>query len=664
MFPRSSQIVRGHLLDDPWLAPYREAIVARHLRFKSLMPFVRDELAGRGCGFTDLRLADGEWVFREYAPNATAVRLVGDFSDWRESEVFALRRVADGAWEGRWPEELISHGQRYHLVVEWPGGRGERMPAYARRVVQDWNTGLYEAQVWNGAYKWHDAKWVNCHKSPMIYEAHVGMAQEEPKVGTYAEFRERTLPRIAAAGYDTIQLMGVMEHPYYGSFGYHVGSFFAPSSRFGTPEELKELVDAAHGMGIAVVMDIVHSHAVRNERDGLSLFDGTPHLYFHKGERGWHSAWDSRCFDYANPATLRFLLANCRYWLEEFHFDGFRFDGVTSMLYRNHGLSTAFTDYSMYFGDNVDEDAWAYLALANELVHRVRPDAVTIAEDVSGMPGVASPHEDCGMGFDLRMAMGVTDMWFKYVKDVRDEDWDIGHLWSELVNRRAEERTVSYVECHDQSLVGGKTMLFEMLDDDMYTGMSRTATSPRIDRGIALHKMARLSTAATASGGYLNFIGNEYGHPEWIDFPREGNGYSFMHARRQWSLRDNDALYYSALADFDKAMLELLRDFGIMDADPRLLAIDGKFLAFERNELFFAFNFDPGRALVDHPLVVPPGRYRGILNTDAAEFGGQGRIPNGIEYSIFRELRGCEQVDTIRLYLPPRTALVIERRFR
>ena len=658
-----------HLLDDPYLKPYEAEIRRRAERAQAAaaaLAAAPGSLAAFACAheYYGLHPRGAEWVFRECAPGATSLSLAGDFNGWDECDPrFALHRLPDGkTWECRVPRSAIRHGQRYHLMMRWSNGQGERIPAYARRVVQDTSTGLFEAQVWDPPvqYAWHDAAWRNTASAPLIYEAHIGMAQEAERVATYDEFRRLTLPRVAAAGYNTLQLMAVMEHPYYASFGYHVGSFFAASSRFGTPEELKALVDDAHALGIAVVMDIVHSHAVRNERDGLSLFDGTPSLYFHDGPRGWHQAWDSRCFDYGKTETLHFLLSNLRYWLDEFHFDGFRFDGVTSMLYLHHGLGVAFTDYSQYFGPQVDADAWTYLNLANRLVHEVNPGAITIAEDVSGMPGLAAPVADCGAGFDFRMAMGVTECWFELATRTRDEDWSIGALWHELTNRRAEEKTVSYVECHDQALVGGKTFLFGMLDAAIYDSMHRGVRNLATDRAVALHKLARLATLATAGGGYLNFMGNEFGHPEWIDFPREGNGFSYAHARRLWHLRDDPALLFKALGDFDAAIVRLASP-GFLGAPPRLLAIDEgrKFLAFERHDLLFLFNFHPVEALADFPVVAPPRPlWRWVLDSDRVEFGGLGRIRKGQEYPAPVELAGREAVRRLRVYLPPRTALV------
>jgi 1,4-alpha-glucan branching enzyme len=662
---------RTRLLVDPWLTPYADVIERRAGRARDTIT----RLTGRpgpvalanfasAHEYYGLRPEADGWVFREWAPNATNIWLVGDFSNWEiRPEYQAVRIPGRDVFEWRGAKDAIKHGQFYRLEVFWDSGRGERIPAYARRVVQDPQTGLFAAQAWNPEpYQWKNP-FTRPDVSPIIYEAHIGMAQETEGVGTYKEFADNILPRIKAAGYNTLQIMGIMEHPYYGSFGYHVSSFYAASSRFGTPEELKELIDRAHGMGIAVIMDIVHSHAVKNERDGLACFDGTPYQYFHDGSRGWHDAWDSRCFDYGKTDVLHYLLSNCRFWLDEYHFDGYRFDGVTSMLYLHHGLGVDFTNYGMYFDSTVDEDACTYLTLANEVIHAVRPDALTIAEDVSGMPGIAAPLDEGGVGFDYRMAMGVPECWFKLVRDIRDEDWSVGFIWHELTNRRADERTVNYVESHDQALVGGKSFIFQMIDKEMYAAMHVGSDNLYMNRGIAIHKMARLATVA-CSCAYLNFMGNEFGHPEWIDFPREGNNNSYHYARRQWSLRDNKDLYFKALGDFDAAMMAMIHaEKPLEDSCPRRIfaSEDDKLLAFMRGELLFIFNFHQERSLVDYPLLVPPGAYGHVLDTDAEAFGGFGRIQQGQLYPVSVVERLNEQCFAIRLYLPARTAVVIRR---
>jgi 1,4-alpha-glucan branching enzyme len=584
---------------------------------------------------------------------------------WREEKAFALERInKEGVWEIRLPAGSLKHGDLYRLSIHWNGGKGDRIPAYARRVVQDNNTLIFNAQVWlpPSPYKWkcHD---FHCPSEPLfIYEAHVGMAQEEEKIGSYREFTTQTLPRIIAAGYDTLQLMAIPEHPYYASFGYHVSSFFAASSRFGTPEELKELVDSAHAAGLRVIMDLVHSHAVSNEVEGLSLFDGTPHQYFHDGPRGVHKAWDSRCFDYGKYQVLHFLLSNCRFWLDEYRFDGFRFDGVTSMLYLDHGLGEAFTSYDQYFNESVDEDAFTYLALANKVIHDACPDAITIAEDISGMPSLAVSVDEGGVGFDYRLAMGVPDYWIRLVKEVSDNDWQMGQLWFEITNRRVDEKTIAYAESHDQALVGDKTLIFWLIDSDMYHGMRTGDENFKVDRGIALHKLIRLITLSTAGNGYLNFMGNEFGHPEWIDFPREGNAWSYHYARRQWHLVDDPGLKYRFLARFDRDMILLARHFHLLESSgPQLLFENSndKVIAFERGGLLFVFNFHPSCSRSDYCFEAPPGKYRMIMDSDAPEYGGHGRLFRDQYHLTLHDTSGERERHLLSLYVPTRSALVL-----
>ena len=692
----------AHLLDDAYLKPFEAAIRGRAQHAFDLA----DRLTERKSTLADwanaheyygLHFVPGRrahWVFREWAPHATSMWLVGDFNGWKIDPEFEVFRIpGTDTWERKIAADRIRHLDHYHLEMRWDGGHGERIPAYVRYVTQDPQTNLFSACVWQPkkAYKWRnkdvrpetsDATFQRFSSStfqPLIYEAHVGMASEAERVATYAEFRDKMLPRIKAAGYNTVQLMAIMEHPYYGSFGYHVSSFFAASSRFGTPDDLKSLVDAAHGMGLRVIMDLVHSHAVANERDGLSRFDGTDYQYFHSGSKGWHSAWGSRCFDYGKTNVLHFLLSNCKFWLEEYGFDGYRFDGVTSMLFWNHGLGDAFTDYGMYFNGSMDDDAWAYLQLANRVIHEVKPSAISIAEDVSGMPGCAAPAEDCGIGFDYRMAMGEPDYWFKLAEKVRDEDWSMGGLFYELTNKRAEEKVVSYVESHDQALVGGKTFFFQLVDKEVYWGMGATQENLAIDRGVALHKMARLATCALNGGAYLNFMGNEFGHPEWIDFPRAENGWSYVHARRQWSLREDPNLRFKALGDFDETMVKALgrtrdarrktrgpsRVSCLTSSSPVCLAANepDKVLAFVRGDLLFVFNFHAMRSYEDYGVLVPPAtKWRHLFDTDEVRFGGQGRIAAGQSFDPVLVPDRGELVQQIRLYLPARTALVLERR--
>jgi len=661
--------------NDPLLVPFNEAIEGRHTyylkRLSDLTQNGKITLSDFATGhlWFGLHRTDEGWVLREWAPNATEIFLIGTFNQWQRMESYRLKKRDGGVWEVKIPSERISHGDLYKLHLTWPGGTGERIPAWAKRVVQDETTTLFSAQVWEPEQRY---QFKNAHfradTSPLlIYETHVGMSTAEEKVGSYNEFREKVLPRVKENGYNAIQIMAIQEHPYYGSFGYHVSSFFAPSSRNGTPEELRELIDTAHAMGIAVIMDIVHSHAVKNEVEGLGRMDGSYDLYFHSNpERRYHQAWDSLCFNYGKDEVLHFLLSNCKYWLDEFRFDGFRFDGVTSMIYRSHGLGEAFSSYGDYYNAGQDGDAICYLTLANKLIHEVNPNAITIAEEVSGMPGLAMPAEAGGYGFDYRMAMNIPDFWIKLIKEKKDEEWHPSAIWWETTNRRADEKTISYAESHDQALVGDKTIVFRLIDADMYWFMSKLMSSSfTVDRGLALHKMIRLVTATTINGGYLNFMGNEFGHPEWIDFPREGNNWSYRYARRQWHLADDQNLKYHELGDFDKAMIHLIRSVPDFQSTQLVKIWDkdeDNILAYMRDDLLFIFNFHPQKSYSDYGILVPQGKYQIILDTDDKAFGGFGQNDDTIHhFTQYDQLYAPDNKGWLKLYLPARTALVMKR---
>lgn len=646
---------------DPYLAPYKEAIEKRHERILE----ERDKIALNGSLADGLnnhlyyglhRDADGSWVFREWAPNASRIYLIGEFNNWRRTAAYSLNPIGGGNWEIRLPAMFLHHQELYKLFIEWPGGGGERLPSYVRRVVQDPVTKVFCAQVWepDEQYQWKSAR-PGARPHPLIYECHIGMSSEEEKVATFEEFRVNVLPHIEALGYDTIQIMALQEHPYYGSFGYQVSNFYALSSRFGTPEEFKHLVDDAHARGIAVVMDIVHSHSVDNEAEGLSLFDGREDLYFYKGPQGHHPAWGSRCFDYGKSETKYFLLSNCKFWMEEYHLDGFRFDGVTSMLYWDHGLGKDFVGYDNYFNAGVDENAVTYLALAAMLVKEIDPDGITIAEDMSGMAGLAAPFEAGGLGFEFRMAMGVADHWIKWLKEKTDDQWSMGEIWWELTNKREDEKTISYAECHDQALVGDKTLIFRLIDKEMYTSMNIDSKSIVVDRGIALHKMIRLVTIATAGDGYLTFMGNEFGHPEWIDFPRAGNGWSYKYARRQWSLCKPDYLRYKYLMNFDSDIIHLFRKENLLSYKPELIRADEekKVLIFRRKNYIFALDFNPSESFTGYAVEAPEGDWELELDSDEKRYDGFSRLKEGeVHHS-----------DTgITMYLPSRCALVFRRK--
>ncbi len=646
----NSDVVVDRLLKvDPWLKPYRAALIDRqkYISAKSCEILGDNSIANFALGhlYFGLHHTAGGWVMREWAPHASQMYLHCDKNNWQDDLSYLFYPLENGVWELKLPEDKLEHLDYYKLHIFWDGGDAERIPAYAEYVLQDEKTKLFAATVWNPTkkYNWRHVAPIKPQQQ-LIYEAHIGMSGEDEQVATYQDFIDNVLPRVKQLGYNTVQLMAIQEHPYYGSFGYQVANFFAESSRFGTPADLKHLVDEAHGMGLRVVMDVVHSHSVKNENEGLSNFAGDPNQYF---KPGLHEAWNSRLFDYSKPEVVHFLLSNLRYFMDEYRFDGFRFDGVTSMIYHNHGLNQSFTSYKDYFTDNTYLDALTYLSMANTLVHEVNSNAITIAEDMSAMPGIAASSDMAGIGFDYRFNMGAPDLWIKMLKDQRDEDWQMGKLWYELTSHRAEEKTINYAESHDQAMVGDKTIIFRLLDKEMYEHMRKSDHNLIVDRGVALHKMIRLITASTNTGGYLNFMGNEFGHPEWIDFPREGNNWSYKYARRQWHLVDDPKLKFSWLNDFDRDMIDLVKK---LSGSLKCLLVDEqrKIIAYIRDNYLFVFNFS-NTSYTGVDIDAPVGKYHIELTTDDNRYGGFERIDTKMSYPSDGK---------ITLYLPARTATV------
>ena len=659
--------------NDPWLKPFDKAIQKRHDKYlskeKEITQNGKISLSdfANGHMYFGLNRTSNGWTLREWAPNATEIYLIGSFNDWKKEEEYKLKPIEGGVWEVKLPKNSLHHLDYYKLHVVWDGGSGERIPAWCKYVVQDKHTHIFSGQVWEPEkkYKYKHTDFVAPSSPLLIYECHIGMATESESVGSYNDFRINILPKVKEKGYNVIQLMAIQEHPYYGSFGYHISSFFAPSSRFGTPDELRQLIDEAHGMGIAVIMDMVHSHAVKNEIEGLGRLDGSYDLYFHGDDRRIHKAWDSLCFNYGKDEVMHFLLSNCKYWLEDYKFDGYRFDGVTSMLYYSHGLEESFSGYEDYYNDRQDLDAVCYLTLANKLIHEVNPKAITIAEEVSGMPGLAVEPDKGGYGFDYRMAMNIPDFWIKTIKELKYEDWDPSAIFWQVTNRRDDEKTISYVESHDQALVGDKTIIFRLIDEQMYWYMSKLSPSFVVDTGIALHKMIRLVTATTINGGYLTFMGNEFGHPEWIDFPREGNNWSHKYARRQWSLNEDPNLKYHYLSDFDKEMISLIKsveDFPDIPITKIWEKREDNVLAYMRGNLLFVYNFNPTNSYTDYGVLVPEGEYKVILNTDEKRFGGFGLTDDNLHhFSHYDGLYKKDHKGWLRLYIPAHTAVVLNK---
>jgi len=665
---------------DPYLKNYEREVKRRYGRFQNQLRLIESNEPGGldhyTQGYKEFGLhiqQDGSVRCLEWCPAAKAVYLWGDFNNWNKME-FPFTHIGHGKWELTLAALQdgtcrIEHNSIVKLLIIEPqhGHELTRLSPWAPYVTQTAKAITYDQRLWapQQRYKMKNPRPEKPDRL-RIYECHVGISSNEGKVATYTHFTHHVLPRIASLGYNAIQLMAVMEHAYYGSFGYQITSFYAVSSRFGNPEELKELVDTAHGMGMIVLLDVVHSHASKNTVDGLNQFDGTNGCFFHNNARGFHDLWDSRLFNYTEWEVLRFLLSNLRWWIEEYGFDGFRFDGATSMMYHSHGLGQGFSgSYDDYFGLNVDLESVVYLMLANYMLKKFYPFVITIAEEVSGMPALCRPIEEGGQGFDYRLAMAIPDMWIKTLKENSDEDWNMGNIAFTLINRRHGEKHISYAESHDQALVGDKTLAFWLMDKEMYTHMSTTSeNSLIIDRGMALHKMIRLITHALGGEGYLNFIGNEWGHPEWLDFPRVGNNESYHYARRQWHLVDDDLLKYKYLNNFDRDMNLAEQRYGWLATSQAYISRKhegDKLISFERGGLLFVFNFHPSKSFSDYKVGVEiPGIYKMVLNTDEGCYGGYHRLDMSQHFPTWPEPYD-NRANHLCVYIPSRTAIILAK---
>ncbi|EPE07479.1 glycoside hydrolase family 13 [Ophiostoma piceae UAMH 11346] len=669
----------GVIAVDPWLSPFKDALKRRFTKTNEWIKKIEEtegslDKFSLGAETFGLNVdKDNSIVYREWAPNATHASLIGDFNGWNRNS-HPMTKNSFGVFEIKLPakngETAIPHNSKIKISLTLPSGEQvDRLPAWIKYVTQDLSVSpAYDARFWNPPVS---ERYVAKHARPKrpasarVYEAHVGISSPEQKVASYKEFTKNMLPRIKGLGYNVIQLMAIMEHAYYASFGYQINNFFAASSRYGSPEDLKELIDTAHGMGIVVLLDVVHSHASKNVLDGLNEFDGTDHQYFHAGAKGRHELWDSRLFNYGHHEVLRFLLSNLRFWMDEYKFDGYRFDGVTSMLYLHHGIGTSgFSGgYHEYYGADVDEEALVYLMVANKMLHQLYPECITIAEDVSGMPALCLPVSTGGIGFDYRLAMAIPDMWIKILKEQQDEDWDVTSICWTLTNRRHGEKTIAYCESHDQALVGDKTLMMHLCDAEMYTNMSTLSPlTSVIDRGMALHKLIRLLTHGLGGEGYLNFEGNEFGHPEWLDFPREGNNNSFWYARRQLNLTEDPLLRYHALNNFDAAMNKLEAKYGWLPDGQAYISLKNesdKVIVFERAGLLFIFNFHPSSSFSDYRVgVEQAGTYRVVLSSDDEEFGGHSRVDHETRF-FTTPMAWNERSNWTHVYVPSRTAIVL-----
>lgn len=667
-------------LEDNDLRSYHPFLIERGRRFEAEYRRIVDQYTSvynyanlaNELGLHCVPGEDGQnkWIWREYMPGADTVWLTTEKYHFQRHARQRFTKKADGIFELILPYDALAHGMYVELRVEPaaytvlnPDGIPtalKRVPAFSTWVEQN-----KEIPTQWCARIFHPEKpYCFREKNPeipsflRIYEAHVGMAQPDTKhigesAGTYLDFANNILPRIKKGGYTCVQLMGILEHPLYRSFGYQVSNYFAPCSRFGTPDDCKQMIDAAHALGLSVILDIPHAHACANTEQGLYQYDGTPYFFMDKINQ-----WGTPSFDFSNEMTRRFLLSNLRYWLEEYHVDGFRFDAVGNMLYKDFGVDDNFshTGRCFYGKDGkprTNNEGELYIALANHLIHEINPKGISIAEEFSGMPGLTCLPKDGGLGFDARFAMGIPDYWEKFIKKPQD----LGSMWYEMNNHRPYDHTISYVECHDQCINGHDAMIWRLLGDDMYNAMLMETETWKVSRGLAFYRLMRLITLATADKGYLNFMGNEFGHPEWLDAEE--------HAHRQWRLAEDTSLKYACLNAWDQAQMQLVSDNIESFKTPamfRYIHEDKRLLAFERGALLFVFNFNETQAFSDLCFAVTPGKYLEILSSDERRFAGHDNL-RITEPPLEHFTQPCfdPNLGDITLYIPPMIVLVLKR---
>ncbi|KAI8557559.1 hypothetical protein RHMOL_Rhmol04G0020000 [Rhododendron molle] len=517
----------------------------------------------------------------------------------------------------------IPHGSKYRVYFNTSDGPLERVPAWAPYVVPDADGNQAFAVHWEPppeyTYKWKH-KHPEVPKSLRIYECHVGISGLEPKIASFNDFTEKVLPYVKEAGYNVIQLIGLVEHKDYFTIGYRVTNLYAVSSRYGTPDDFKRLVDEAHGLGLLVFLDIVHSYSAADEMVGLSLFDGSNDCFFHTGKRGHHKFWGTRMFKYGDVDVLHFLLSNLNWWVVEYHIDGLQFHSLASMIYTHNGFASLSGDMEEYCNQYVDKDALMYLILANEILHALHPKIITIAEDATLYPGLCEPTSQGGLGFDYFVNLSASEMWSSLLGNVPDCDWNMSKIVSTLIgNKHSADKMLLYAENHNQSISGGCSFGEILLGEPREHASDRKAS---ILRGSSLHKMIRLISFTIGGHAYLNFMGNEFGHP-----------------KDMMNVDEKERILSRGLPN-----IHHVNDTTMV-------------ISYLRGPLLFIFNFHPTTSYERYSVgVEEAGEYQVILNSDEKRYGGQALIEQDqyIRKTVSKRMDGLR--NCLEVPLPNRSA--------
>lgn len=610
-----------------------------------------------GAQFRTVTLSNGDTVegvrFAVYAPNASSISIIGDFNYW-DGRCHPMQKMDNGCWTIFIPG--IKTGQKYKYEVKDPVGN--RLPHKADPY------GFYAEQYPSHAsivhdhrqYQWHDQEWIDSHVddkrfAPMsIYEVHMGSWRHKMEEGgisrslTYLEMIEHLVPYVKEMGYTHIEFLPVSEHPFTGSWGYQPVGMFAPTSRYGSPDEFKALVDACHQNGIGVIVDWVPAH-FPDDSHGLARFDGT-HLYEYADPRkGWHPDWNSCIYDFGRDHVRQFLVANALFWLEHFHVDGLRVDAVASMLY---------LDYSRKDGEwipNVDGGNHNYEAISllrwfNEEVYKRFPQAMTIAEESTAFPGVSRPTFDGGLGFGFKWNMGWMHDSLHYMqKDTAYRKFHHGEMSFSMIYAYDENFVLSL--SHDEVVHGKNSILYKMPGDEWQQ---------------AANLRAYYCFMYAHPGKKLNFMGNEFGQSyEWnhdtslswhlLEFPR--------HEGLQRLVKDLNHLYcaHPALYELDVSSdgFEWIEH---NDAEQSVFAFARK--AKESNEQVVVLcNFTPIPREHYRIGVNAPGRYKVLLNSDSEYYWGSNYDVGEVFTAEAVNSHGREH--SIVVNIPPLAALFLQK---
>jgi 1,4-alpha-glucan branching enzyme len=562
------------------------------------------------------RMPDGDgYYFAVWAPNATAVTVIGDFNGWNGASASLSSRDTSGIWEGVVPE--ATRGQVYKFQITTRDGRVlEKADPYAVRTEAPPATG---SVLWDLGFEWDDDDWManrgarNALDAPMsVYEVHLGSwrrdAAEPGRMLSYGEVAPLLVEHVLASGFTHVEFLPVMEHPFYGSWGYQVTSFFAPSSRFGEPEELMFLINQLHQAGIGVIIDWVPSH-FPNDEFALAGYDGTA-LYEHPDPRlGYQPDWGSLIFNYGRPEVRAFLASSAEHWISAYHADGLRVDAVASMLYLDYSRKAGEWAPNR-FGGNEYLEAVDFLKQLNIGVYADHPDVQTIAEESTAWPGVSRPVELGGLGFGLKWDMGWMHDTLSYLER---EPIHRRHHHSQLTFRGVYAFSENYLLplSHDEVAHGKGSLLRKMPGDDW-----QKFANLRVLFGYQF----------TQPGKKLIFMGGEFG--QWREWAHDsGLDWDLLSEEShrgllQW-VADLNAVYRS-----EPAMYEL-------DTDPagfRWVQIDDdeestvSYLRYSKSgeSVLVSMNLTPVPRH-DHLLGVPTGGlWSEVLNSDSTFYGGSG----------------------------------------